>query len=105
MGIAARSYDASTFALSIHSFKDWFGPSLLGPKDQPHLAPGYVSLIEGANARVDRSKAAVEASYAADFVNRTQGGMPPWAGPPGAPENRPPITPEQAGGDLLNWVA
>lgn len=105
MGIVARTYETSQFALGIHTFQEWFDPVILGPKDQPHVAPAFVPLMESVKNQIDASKAAVKAEYDQDFVNRTQSGMPPWAGPPGAPELRDITTPEQAGGDLFNWVA
>ncbi|THB67014.1 MAG: hypothetical protein D6E12_09430 [Desulfovibrio sp.] len=105
MGIVARTYETSTFALDIHPFSDVHPRVILGPEDQPHVAPRFVPLLEKANAIVDATQAKAEAEFRSGFVNRTQSGMPPWAGPPGPPEIRAPITPEQAGGGILSWVA
>ena len=64
MGIIARTVETSTFALGIRTLMDNLpAPLILGPADQPHVAPPYRSLLERTSEVIANLAASGEAQY------------------------------------------
>lgn len=104
MGLVADTVRTSQFALGIRPFRDVFGPTMLTAKDQPHLAPEFVPMVDKAAAITAASREKARAEWASGFAARTQSGMPAWAGPPGPQETRTPSPPERPEGGVVETV-
>ncbi|AGW14465.1 hypothetical protein [Megalodesulfovibrio gigas] len=78
MGIIARTVETSTFALDIRSLMDNLpAPLILGPADQPHVAPPYRSLLERTSEVLENLAASGDARYSdAAFAARHQAAAP-----------------------------
>ncbi len=107
MGFVASTVALSRETLGNVGFQSWFErPGFLTFKDLPYLPPPFVPLMDKTQQIIEATQEKVERSHDAGFVNRTQSGWFAWAGPPGAPENRPQHSaPEESGGSVFNWFA
>lgn len=105
MGTIAENVALSQKTQGIVSFQNWFErPGFLTFRDLPYLPPPYTSLLEKTEQIVEASRASARSAYEAGYLERTQSGWFPWAGPPGAPENRPQHNaPEESAGSVFNW--
>lgn len=105
MGVIAENVELSRKTQDIRPFQDWFDrPGFLTFKDLPYLPPPYAPLLERAEGVVQDMRDDSRAAHEAGFVERTQSGASPWAGPPGIQESRPQhMAPEESPGSVFNW--
>ncbi len=107
MALSADISGIRTDLPNVRGFQEWFDtPVFLSTRDLPYLPPEETTLVEKSQEIVNWTRKRAEAAHEQQFAQRARSGFAAWAGPPGAPENRPiAVVPEDSGGDVFSWIA